>query len=131
MLVEASVSPIHSAVLGLLVGHNPVEVALGPTVLAVLVEAAVGPIHSAALVKTALGPPALVVLVGAALGPIHSAALVETALGPIHGVVHARPRPPCQSSQRLDASSAMRSATRLAWHPTCRPRQRWSTRCSA
>ena len=70
MLVEAAVSPIHSAALGVLVGHNPVEAALGPTVLAVLVEAAVGPIHSAALVKTALGPPALAVLVGAALGPI-------------------------------------------------------------
>jgi hypothetical protein len=79
--------PIHSAVLGLLVGHNPVEAALGPTVLAVLAEAALGPIHSAALVKTALGPPALAVLVDAALGPIHSAALVETAVGPIHGAV--------------------------------------------
>ena len=87
MLVEAAVGPIHSAVLGLLVGHNPVEAALGPTVLAVLAEAALGPIHSAALVKTALGPPALAVLVDAALGPIHSAALVETAVGPIHGAV--------------------------------------------
>ena len=52
---------------GLLVGHNPVEAALGPTVLVVLVEAAVSPVHSSALVKTALGPLALVVLVKAAL----------------------------------------------------------------
>jgi hypothetical protein len=67
VVVEAAVSPIHSAALGVLVGHNPVEAALGPTVLAVLVEAAVGLIHSVALVKTALGP-------------IHGAVLVWTPL---------------------------------------------------
>ena len=72
VLVEAAVGLIHSAVLGLLVGHTTVEAALGLTVLTVLVETVVGPIHSAALVKTALGPTVLSALVEAAVGPIHS-----------------------------------------------------------
>ena len=129
MLVEAAIGPIHSAALGLLVGHNPQRGTRPPTrpqhLAAVHVLRSPCGAALSVLVEAALGPAVVAVLVEAALGPIHSAAPVETALGPIHDAVLRRSPSPALPVE------PMRSATRLARHPTCRPRQRWLTRRSA
>ena len=125
MLVEAAIGPIHSAALGLLVGHNPQRGTRPPTrpqhLAAVHVLRSPCGAALSVLVEAALGPAVLAVLVEAALGPIHSAAPVETALGPIHDAVLRRspspalPVEPAFGGARLDPQGGTsRDGTRPA-----------------